>query len=325
MQWQAGNNFRTPYAQQYSLGVQWEFASNWMVEVGYVGTTGRKFTRVRSGNQMAGPGQVSTGPLSPGLSDLTSPGLGVHLLETSSNSNYNSLQVSVNKRLARGLQMLESYTWSHSMDDYSGADSGVSDVSVVPGNQVDLQNRGLSDFDRRHRSVTSFIYDLPKGYNGETKATKLLLNDWELAGILTLQSGTPFSVVTNSSAFNQARADFAPGFTVSDAALSGPVDKRLNQYFNTAAFVAASGAGNFGDTPRNFVRGPNQRNVDFSIIKFIPLGENRKLEFRTEFFNLFNFVNFANPINIRQSSNFGQVVRTSTGARVIQFAFKFNF
>src|ERR1039457_4435166 len=151
------------------------------------------------------------------------------------------------------------------------------------------------------------------------------LNGWKLAGIVTLQSGTPFSVLTNANAFTQARADFAPGFTASDAALGGPVDKRLNEYFNTAAFVSASGVGNFGDTPRNFLRGPNQRNVDFSVVKFIPLGESRKLEFRTEFFNLFNSVNFANPVNMRQSSNFGQIVRTSAGSRVIQFAFKFNF
>jgi hypothetical protein len=318
-------DFRTPYVQQYNLGVQWEFAPSWMLDLGYVGSSGRKLTRLRSANQTAGPGQVFTGPFSPGLSDLAVQGLGVHLMETSANSNYDSLQMSVHKRMARGLQMLESYTWSHSIDDYSGADSGVSDVSVVPGNQVSLQNRGLSDFDRRHRSVTSFVYDLPRVYKGAAEAIALLLNDWQLAGIVTMQSGTPFSVLTNANAFTQARADFAPGFTASNATLSGAVDQRLNEYFNTAAFVSASGVGDFGDTPRNFLRGPNQRNVDFSIIKFIPLGENRKVEFRTEFFNLFNSVNFANPLNIRQSSNFGQIVRTSTGARVIQFAFKLNF
>ena len=318
------SNFRTPYIQQYNLGVQREFAHSWMFEIGYVGSTGRKLTRLRSANQTTGPGRIFTGPLSPGLSDLAVQGLGVHLLETSSNSSYNSLQVSVQRQFTRALQLLESYTWSHSIDDYSGAD-GVSDVSVVPGNQVNLQNRGLSDFDRRHRSITSVIYDLPTVHKGATGATKLLLNGWELAGIVTMQSGTPFSVLTNANAFTQARADFAPGFTASNAAFGGPVDKRLNKYFNTAAFVSATGVGDFGDTPRNFLRGPNQRNVDFSVVKFIPLGESRKLELRTEFFNLFNAVNFANPVNIQQSSNFGQIVRTSTGARVIQFAFKFNF
>lgn len=318
-------NFRTPYVQQYNLGVQWEFARSWILDLGYAGSRGRKLTRLRSANQMAGPGQVFTGPFSPGLSDLAVQGLGVHLMETSSNCSYDSLQVSVSKRLARGLQMFESYTWSHSIDEYSGADSGVSDVSVVSGNQGNLQNRGLSDFDRRHRSVTSFVYDLPRAYKGTAKWAALPLNDWELAGIVTMQLGTPFSVLTNANAFNQARADLAPGFTLSDAQLSGPVDKRLNEYFNTAAFVAASGVGSFGDTPRNILRGPNQRNVDFSVIKFIPLAEGRNFEFRTEFFNLFNFVNFANPVNIRQSSNFGQIVRTSIGARMIQFAFKFNF
>ncbi len=319
-------NFRTPYVQQYNLGLQWEFARSWLLDLGYAGSSGRKLTRLRSANQGAFGGNT-TGPLSSGLSALAAQGFGVHLMETSANSNYNSLQASVTKRFSQGLQMLTSYTWSHSFDEYSGAESGVSDVTVVPGDQVNLNNYAQSDFDRRHRLVSSWVYDLPKFYKGEG-AAKWLLNDWELSGIVTLQSGTPFSVLENANAFTQARAQFAAGVGPADIPRSGAVDQRLSGYFNTgtAFFVPLTPTpGNFGTTPRNFLRGPNQRNVDFSVIKFFPIDESRRLEFRTEFFNLFNFTNFANPVNIRASSNFGQIVRTSTGPRVIQFAFKFSF
>ncbi len=317
------NNFRTPYVQQYNLGVQWEFGRNWLLDLGYVGSSGRKLTRLRHANQGASAAST-TGPLSSGLSGLAVQGFGVHLMETSANSNYNSMQVSVNKRFSSGLQFLTSYTWSHTFDEYSGAENGVSDVSVVPGNQVNFNNYASSDFDRRHRFITSFVYDLPKFYKGES-AAKWLLNDWEVAGIVTMQSGTPFSVLTNANVFTQARANFAAGMGPSDAVLEGAVTDRLGEYFETSAFVAATGVGNFGTTPRNLLRGPNQRNVDFSVVKFFPVSEGKKFEFRTELFNVFNWTNFANPVNIRASANFGQIVRTSTGPRVIQFAFKFNF
>ncbi len=321
------NNFRTPYVQQYNLGVQWEFAANWLLDLGYVGSSGRKLTRLRSANQSLFSTQFPpAGPLSAGLSALAVQGFGVHLMETSANSNYNSMQVSLNKRFSKGLQFLTSYTWSHSFDEYSGAESGVSDVTVVPGNQVIFNNYASSDFDRRHRFITSFVYDLPKFHKGDSGAGKLLLNDWQFAGIVALQSGTPFSVLTNANVFTQARADFAAGMGPSDALLEGDVSDRLNEYFETSAFAnAAAVPGSFGNTPRNFLRGPNQRNLDFSVVKFFPIDDTRKFEFRTEFFNLFNNVNFANPVNIRASGAFGRIVRTSTGPRVIQFAFKFSF
>ena len=140
-------------------------------------------------------------------------GFGVHEMQSSSNSSYNSLQVGVTKRFSYGLQFLASYTYSHSLDDYSGDPTGTSDVTVVPGNQAPgfLNNYASSDFDRRHRFVFSGIYDLPKFYKGESHFAGQAVNGWELATILTLQSGTPFSVLTNETAYVQARADFVAG------------------------------------------------------------------------------------------------------------------
>jgi hypothetical protein len=244
-------------------------------------------------------------------------------MQSSADSNYNSLQVSLTKRALAGLQFLLAYTYAHSIDEYSGDPSGTSDNSVVPGNQLTLDNRGSSDYDRRHRLVFSYIYDFPNAYKGDSRVAKWIVNDWEIAGIVTMQTGTPFSVLTNATAFVQARADFATGCT--DPSFDGDVKERLGAYFNVSCFQAASGAGNFGNTGRNILRGPDQRNVDFSVIKFFPIDEQRKFEFRTEFFNVFNNVSFANPVSILASGNRGQIVRTSTGPRVIQLAFKFNF
>jgi len=319
------HDFRTPYIQQYSLGIQDEFAHNWMLDVSYVGSTGRKLFQLRDLNQaVVQVTGIPVGAYYPGLSSLAVQGFGVHVMQSSANSSYNSLQVGLTKRFSHGLQFLTSYTYSHPLDDFSGDATGTSDVSVVPGDQVNLHNHASSDFDRRHRLVFSGIYDLPQFYKGDSRFVKQAANGWELASVLTLQSGTPFSVLTNASAFVQARANAVAGCNPS---FSGGVESRLGEYFNTACFTPApaTAAGGFGDTGRNILRGPNQRNVDISLIKYFPFTEQKKLEFRAEFFNAFNMVSFANPINLLASANDGQIVATTTGPRVIQFALKFNF
>jgi hypothetical protein len=139
---------------------------------------------------------------------------------------------------------------------------------------------------------------------------------------VTLQSGLPFSVfqAIGSGIFN--RADFAAGFSGS-ADLDGSVKNRLNKFFDTTAFVAPAG---FGNTGRNILRGPGQSNVDFSVVKFIPITERTRAEFRSEFFNIFNITNFANPnSNIAVPATFGRITSTSAGPRVIQFALKVQF
>jgi len=321
------HDFRTPYIQQYSLGVENEFANNWMLDLSYVGSTGRKLYRLVDQNQAVV--QTLLGPAGlyyPGLSSLAVQSFGVHTMQSSSNSSYNSLQASVTKRFSSGLQFLASYTWSHSLDDYSGDPTGTSDVTVVPGNQApgQMNNYASSDFDRRNRFVFSGTYDLPKFYKGGSGFARQAVNSWQLASVLTLQSGTPFSVLTNETAFVQARADAVAGC---NPAGSGSVKSRLVDYFNVACFTAApaTAAGGFGNSGRNILQGPSQQNVDISIVKFFPITERTKLEFRSEFFNAFNKVSFQNPVNSLGSPYVGQILATSTGPRVIQFALKLNF
>ena len=321
------HDFRTPYIQQYGFGIENEFANNWMLNLSYVGSAGRKMYRLVDLNQAVA--ETALGPVgvySPGLSALAVQGFGLHVMQSSSDSSYNSLQASIKKRFSYGLQFLASYTWSHSFDDYSGDPTGTSDVTVVPGNQAPgmLNNYASSDFDRRHRFVFSGIYDLPKFYKGSTGFAKQAVNGWELSSVIQLQSGTPFSVLTNDTAFIQARANYVPGC---DPAEGGSVRSRLDMYFNTACFSSATAdaAGGFGNTGRNILHGPNQKNVDISVVKFFPVTERTKVEFRSEFFNAFNNVSFQNPDSVIASPSFGQILEPSTGPRVIQFALKVNF
>ncbi len=321
-----------PYVQAFNLGVQTSLAANWMLDVSYVGSQGRKFPRLFSINQVATPAATILsyaagslgGPLYPGFGDLTAPGLGTFLMESNSNTNYNSLQATLNKRLSMGLQMLVSYTYSHSLDYYSGSD--VSDITLIPGNMVnESKNYGTSDFDRRQRFVDSYLYEMPKIYRGDSAFAKGALNSWSVSGIVTLQTGLPFSIYGEDSAFAATTGDLAPGATLGSAVKSGNVKNRLNAYFNTSAFANPTAYGDFGQLGRNILRGPKQINTDFSIIKTIPVVKEQAIEFRAEFFNLFNNVNFDNPVNIVTSYNFGQIVDTTTGPRVVQFAAKYTF
>ena len=167
---------------------------------------------------------------------------------------------------------------------------------------------------------------LPDVYHGGSGFAKRLLNSWSVSGIVTLQSGTPFSIFGSDSAFAATRADLAPGRTLASAIKSGNVADRLTAYFDPTAFVSPSRRTEQISAllGRNIIRGPKQINTDFSIMKNIPVTESQRVEFRAEFFNLFNNVNFANPVNIQSSANFGQIAATTTGPRVIQFALKYD-
>jgi outer membrane receptor protein involved in Fe transport len=333
---------RTPYVQQYNLNVQWEVFKDYLLEIGYVGSKGTKLLQVVTLNQPVYNKalNVFTAPFGTALSTQKNVAGGIQQVQSTSNSRYNSLQISMTKRFSHGLQFLSAYTLGQSDDFYSGGT--INELFAIPGDQSNWRlNYGHSDFDRRHRFVTSFVYDLPKLTSGSSIG-RAIVNNWQLNGILTLQTGTPFSVIDAPNNNIIQRANFAQNIT-GGLLTSGSIESRLNQYFNTAAFVTSRptvagtnlGTPNnptfdpnnpFGNTPRNFLYGPGQKNMDFSVVKFIPVSEGVRGELRAEFFNLFNWVNFANPnSNIAVPATFGRITATSSGPRVIQFAAKLNF
>jgi len=335
----------TPYIQQFNFGLQWGFWKNFVWDIGYVGNKGTHLLQLISPNQPIYNRATNSfaAPFPAAISALKNVTGGVQQVQTSSLSTYHSLQTSLSKRFANGLQFQAAYTFGKSIDYYSG--SGVNELANVAGDQRDWRtNRGRSDFNREHRLVISGVYELPKN-NYESSFAKAILNDWQIAGIAVFQSGLPFSVIDNIGNAVIQRANFNRSFT-GDVYTSGDVSQRLNAFFNTAAFVRScpvgpavcsnSGVGAvtnptfdpnnpFGNVPRNFLTGPSQKNVDLSLIKFIPFTERFRGELRLEAFNIFNWVNYALPNSNISGANFGRIERASTGPRVLQLGFKLNF
>ncbi len=320
-------NLRTPYVYQYNLGVQYELAKDLLLETGYVGSRGVKLLNIYSLSQ--GNGGTAPYTTANGFSNQKILN-GFQQARTDANSNYNALQTSLTKRFSKGLQFLVSHTWSHSIDDISGAPTN--EFVALPGDQQNrAANRGTSDFDRRHRLVISGIYELPKFYAGDSKFAQAVISRWQTAGILTWQSGAPFTVACQSGNTTYNRADFIPGGPA--AKKTGDIEERaLTSWFNPSAFAATcTNTAPYGTSGRNFLFGPRQRNIDLSFTKFIAVTERTNLEFRTEFFNAFNFVNFANPISTFSSgvpasfATLGKITSTSSGPRVIQFGLKISF
>lgn len=329
---------RTPYLQQWGLNVQYQVTPATLVEAGYQGTKGSRLATQRLINQpaLASPERPVNGLTTntSGNAQLRVPYIGFSptglvWLETSTDSSYQSLQASVTRRLSKGLRLLAAYTWAKSLDNNSGSGTGAT-FTQTDGDQNRLSlNRGPSDFDRTHRIVVNFSYQIPNWGFGwkDTALGKRIFDGWQIAGVSILQSGTPFSILdTSGAAFYgtaNSRASYAPGATLAAAQRSGRTQDRLNQYFNTAAFARS---GNFfGDTGRNILRGPSQRNLDLSVNKQIAVTEKVRLEWRSEFFNILNVANFANPGGSITAASYG-IIRSTTGnPRVIQMALKLAF
>ena len=235
------------------------------------------------------------------------------------------MQTSVTRRFSKGLRLLGSYTFAKSLDNNSGSGTGAT-FNQTDGDQLRLGlNRGLSDFDRTHRAVVNFSYNIPKwGYSGFGKK---FFEGWQVAAVAVMQSGTPISILDTSGAAlygtSNSRASWAPGATVETAQRTGRTQDRLNQYFNTSAFVRAGNL--WGDSGLNILRGPIQRNLDFSVNKRFAITERVAAEWRSEFFNMLNIANFANPGGSITAVSYGVNRNTTGNPRVIQLAVKLVF
>jgi len=249
--------------------------------------------------------------------------------DTIANSNYNSLQVSLEKRFSKGLQFQAAYTWSKSIDQASSFE-GILDPTDP------RRSRALSLFDARNRFVFSYFWDLPvpkhEGSLGK------LIDDWATSGIITLQSGFPIRIT--SSADNELMNSFdfeLPGqpdqlaaFKTQDPRKNGSYWFDPNIFTENATDPTSSNfdpslLGRIGTAPRTVCCGPGIANVDLAVHKLIPVSENTHFEFRAEFFNAFNHTQFLNPDgNSSDGSQFGQVLATRD-PRLVQFALKYIF
>jgi len=330
-------NLRTPYIHQYAANFQYEIMNNMRLEVGYAGSKGVALPDRRAINQalLASPSNPINGITTNTSANtaLRVPYIGFSpdgLLaeETAADSRYNSLQATLTRTYSHGLRFLLSYTFSKSIDDTSGGATSI--FSEITGDESNIgSSKGLSDFDRTHRIVGNFGYEIPKfgfGLNN-TAVGKTFFSGWEVSGVTVLQSGTPFTITDSSGAVfygvTGSRANYAAGATLATAQLSGSTESRLNEYFNTAAFTKAGNY--FGDVGRNTMRGPFQRNVDFSVQKRFRITERVSAQFRAELFNVLNMVSFSNPNSSIASTSFGVITATEGNPRIVQFALKLMF
>jgi hypothetical protein len=355
-------NIRTPYTQQWHFGFQYQLPSQAVLEVSYAGSHGSNLYNFYNGNQAIpdatfcnaapnSPGNCPTAPRRPVKScdnSVFPPNCnevfdtGIDLLRTDGFSNYNSLQVRLEKQFSHGLQFQASYTYAHALDDASSAALGSLNNGDFRDQRYPYLEYGNSDFDVRHRFVLSYIYQLPFG-NGQrfggnaTGFKNQIIGNWQIAGITTASTGNWFTVTDAATSVSSSDGGGGVGFfEVRPNLVGNPNGKpcAAGTAFNTCAFADNTVNFTFGNAGRNIVRGPGFQNWDFSAFKMFPVREQIRFEFRAEFFNLWNHVNplFEPSGQISeepQPVEFGTpqfgFVQGARDPRFVQLALKFYF
>ncbi len=346
-------NLHLPYAQDWNLNVQRSLGQDWLLQVGYVGTTGVRLPRFIEGDPTIFiPGMVDGQPISnennvnqrrlysgctfaqPNHCVYSSVGE----IASIANSSYNALEASLRKRFSHGLSFLGSYTYSHAIDDVSSFNITGSASQPVAGENDLAQNpfdlgaeRGRSMFDARHRFVLSYEWNLPF-WNHPTNWYQHAFGNWQLNGIVTAMTGTPFTVFDSNDVSLQGTAPEITGFSANRPNLIGNPNngpRTPQEWMNLNAFqqLQPDPLGRFqvfGDEGRNVVAGPPYADWDFSAFKNVPVTEGKEFQFRGELFNFLNHTNFRLPVSDISSPNFGQI-QQDVSPRVIQVALKFLY
>ena len=318
------------YVEQWGLSVQRELPADFVGTVSYVGSHGVHLLTLSEVNVV----DAATGVRPyPNFGQVSWRG-------TTDSSSYNGFSVAVKRSFSRGLLISANYMWSHELDD--GSDGSGDGDSLVPQNVACPQCEWASGiWDVRHVVNANAIYQLPFGpgrsYLNQPGILSTIARDWELTSVALARTGFPVNVLVNRSSASvpdgnntDQRPDLVPGVSVTPTG-----GKSVGEWINTAAF-AVPAAGTFGDAPRNNVRGPGAWQIDFGVAKSIPLSERAHLEFRSEFFNIFNHPQYGLPQATFAVPGFGSITQTvntttpvspigSGTPREIQFALRFAF
>jgi hypothetical protein len=309
-------DWKPAQTMSYNLTLEHQLRSDVLVRAAYVGSKG---THLGFNNDVNAP------RIFPGSANIDAderrPYRDFTLVTqntSGANSIYNSLQLSVEKRFSRGFTMGANYTFSRSLD-WTSFLSDLDTINVI--NPFDANAyRGVSDFNVPHRFVLNYVWQLPSPGHG---LARTLLGGWETSGVWNWQSGFPLDIASGDDnsgtavGFDQADVVSKPGYT------SGSRGNRIAKWFTTESF-RSNQPGTFGTVGRNTLIGPGTFNVDYSAIKNFAFTERYRLQYRAEFFNLFNHPLLNNPSTTVNSSQFGRI----TGARdprIIQMALKLYF
>ncbi|HKF22536.1 MAG TPA: carboxypeptidase regulatory-like domain-containing protein [Candidatus Angelobacter sp.] len=332
-------DFHLPYTQQWSLDVEQELPFHFVLDAGYYGNVARHLFGIVDINQPAPGAYLAAGLPMPSSSNSTAiqqldfvrpfKGYGpINVSSTVFSSNYNALQVSLQKHLKGGSLINVNYTWSHAL-------TNATTDFATPQNNADIAaDYGPAQFDRRHIFNANFVWVMPwlksqTGFLGHT------LGGWEISGIVTFNSGL-FLTPTGVSSDPAGLGLLDPTTNIGAAANNGPRPDQVSdpnrgaphtadQWFNTAAFVDLD-PNNIrpGNAPRGSIRGPGIERWDLSLFKNVKLTESMGFQFRLEAFNVLNHTNFETIDTNLFSSTFGQVLATHN-PRIMQLGLKFNF
>src|SRR5260370_1350719 len=293
---------KTAMVQQFNLGGQWEFARDWLLDIGYVGTRSHHLLTTRelgAGGNGLGLSEVPTGGTCPPNCFINS----TIAYENRASANYNALQTSVEKRFSHNVQGRVNYTWSHNIDDSTGVFNGLGEsrgTNGGPANPFNLAGeKSNSSLDRRHLFIANVIWDLPFGHNqryGSSASGGLdkLIGGWQWNIIESAGSGQPFGILSDSG-IGRIRADQNCANSSAGAAFDRYLDSACFSLPANTLTNLAGGVIPVGNTGRNPYVGPSYNTTDFSVFKNTSFGERYKVQFGMEFFNLWNKVNKVVP------------------------------
>jgi hypothetical protein len=333
-------HLKTPYTEQWHLGLQRQLPSEVLLEVSYAGSKGSRLYGFYNGNQ-AVPTPDSTIPTSV-RRPVPSIDASIDTLRSNIISNYNALQVHIEKRLSRGLQFQASYTYAHALDDASSASLGSLNNGDFRDQRYPMMEYGNADFDIRHRFVASYAYDLPfgrgKAFGGNASGfLNQVIGNWQIAGITSASTGNWYTVTDSATNLSNSDCGGTVAFFCARPNVVGNPNAHPcapGQLFNTCAFATNTVQGTFGNAGRNIVRGPGLQEWDISLFKIFPVREQVRFEFRAESFNTFNHVNpvfgipgeiGAEPTTLENGTPQFGYAAAARPPRQIQVALKFYF
>lgn len=309
----------SPYVHHVSFSVEKSLPANTVVKAAYVSKLAHNLVRMTQLNPAVyRPGATI------GNTDqrrILQPGVYSSFREVATNSNsaYHSLQLLANKRMSRGITVLTSYTFGKMLDYYSAMNLG--QTPQDPYNH--RADRGISDEDRRHILNATFVYEIPF-LRMQKGVLATALGGWSLSGMISYASGRPIHVLSGQDYSLTGVGWDRPNLVGNPVREHADRGDMILRYFNTAAFVA-NGPGTYGNAARNLIYGPGQSTTDLSLVKSFPISERLgRIQFRGEFYNTFNQVNFGNPEARLNNRLFGQI-QTAGDPRIVQLALRYQF
>ncbi|MDR3792292.1 MAG: carboxypeptidase regulatory-like domain-containing protein [Terracidiphilus sp.] len=361
-------NFRVPVTYDYNLTLEQQLSPNWALRLAYVGSGSRhqfvnlevnpsvnngsglsaNSRRVYNTSPTIGPCATSSG-CAANYSDIIEAAM-------IGNAHYNSMQATIERKMAHGFSVLANYTWSKSYDDMPQAtrmanteDMNAGESYVYPlypsnatgipaaafAKDIKALDRGISDIDHPHVISISYNYQVPK-LNSGSRALRAVTNGWRTAGLIQHRSGDALTTYANADisltglSQDRAQRDFTKAAYSRDAGNVGncAAGKSCVNWFSNAAFTnpVNTGAGTgFGNVVKGSLRGPGFTNWDGAVIRTFPVFRETTIDFRAEYFDILNHTELSNPTVALSSSTFGTITATQGGPRIAQFSLKYMF